>query len=94
MILLSPEAVSDVQRIRSFLGEKNPRAAQRAVGAIWAALHRAEQFPNLGRPTASSEVRQIVVPFGARGYILRYRILPEDGSILVTRVWHARERRE
>lgn len=94
MILLSAEAVLDIQRVREFLDGKNPHAAQRAMAAIWAALHRLELFPNLGRPTKSAEIHQIVVPFGTRGYIIRYRVLPEDGAIFVTRVWHARERRK
>jgi plasmid stabilization system protein ParE len=94
VILLSAEAVSDIQRVRDFLQESNPEAAQRAMATIWAALHRVEHFPYLGRPTTSPEIRQIVVPFGRRGYIIRYRILPEEGAILVTRIWHARERRD
>lgn len=94
MILLSAEAIADIRRVRDFLEQRNTEAAQRALAAIWAALHRVERFPHLGRPTKRPEIRQIVATFGRRGYIVRYRVLPEDGAILVTRIWHARERRE
>jgi plasmid stabilization system protein ParE len=93
MILLSSEARSDVTRLRNFLGVKNPRAAIRAMQAIWAALQRLEQFPQSGRATDDPRIRQIVVPFGASGYIVRYTIVPDNQAILVTRIWHGREAR-
>jgi toxin ParE1/3/4 len=43
--------------------------------------------------TKDAEIRQLVIRFGASGYILRYSILSETGDILVTRVWHGRETR-
>jgi plasmid stabilization system protein ParE len=93
MILLSSEARSDVRRLRSFLEVRNPRAAVRAMQAIWAALQRLEQFPESGRATDASGIRQIVVPFGASGYVVRYTIVPDNRAILVTRIWHGREAR-
>ena len=38
MILLSPDAVLDVERLRHFLETPNPDAAQRALATIWQAL--------------------------------------------------------
>jgi plasmid stabilization system protein ParE len=91
MILVSPGAASDIERVRKFLEAKNPDAAARAISTIWAALQRAERFPEIGK-TIKGGLRQIVVPFGQRGYIVRYRIRPND-VILVTRIWHGREER-
>jgi hypothetical protein len=48
-------------------------------------------FQNLGMPTANVDIRQLVVRFGASGYIVRYASLPPD--ILITRIWHGREER-
>ncbi len=67
MILLSPDAVLDVERVRSFLQERNPDAAQRALAAIWRALEKVQTFPELGLPTPDAEIRQIVVRFGSSG---------------------------
>jgi len=92
MILFSSEAISDIERVRKFLDIKNPDAARRAIGAIWAALERVEHFPKIGRPIEDGRIRQIVVRFGRRGYIVRYRIQPND-VIFVTRVWHGLEDR-
>lgn len=94
MILLTFEATSDVERLRSFLEQRNPEAAKRALRKIWQALEMVEQLPDLGRPTEHPDIRQIVVLFGASGYIVRYKFLQERGIVLVTRIWHSREARE
>lgn len=94
MILYSPDALSDIERVRNFLEVRNPQAAIRAMRAIRAALGRVETMPYIGKPTREADIRQIVVRFGRRGYIVRYRVLPPDNAIFVTRIWHGREARE
>jgi plasmid stabilization system protein ParE len=74
-----------------FLGKKNPRAAQDAVIAIFAASERLGAFPNIGRPYARSpkRYRELVVPFGSEGYTLLYEVLPS--RIRILGVKHQRE---
>jgi toxin ParE1/3/4 len=93
MILLSPEAVEDIERLRTFLDQKNPDAARRALALIWKALDRLQEFPDLGMRTGDADIRQMVVRFGSSGYIVRYVALPENENILITRIWHGRESR-
>jgi len=93
MIHLSPDAVSDIERVRNFLSASNPEAAGRALKAIFAAVERLEDFPDLGRPTEDANIRQLVISFGAAGYVLRYTVLRGNGDILVLRLWHGREAR-
>jgi toxin ParE1/3/4 len=93
MILLSPDAVEDVERLRTFLDQNNPDAARRALESIWTAIDKLQEFPDLGMPTEDAEIRQIVVRFGASGYIVRYSAPPGDENILITRIWHGREAR-
>jgi toxin ParE1/3/4 len=71
MILLSTDAVDDVERLRSFLDQKSPGAAQRALASIWTAVDRLQEFPDLGIPTEDADIRQLVIRFGASGYIVR-----------------------
>jgi hypothetical protein len=40
MIFLSSEAASDIERLRAFLDQTNPDAAQRALALIWTAIDR------------------------------------------------------
>jgi plasmid stabilization system protein ParE len=93
MILLSPDAVEDVERLRTFLDQSNPDAARRALASIWTAIDRLQEFPDLGMPTEDADIRQIVVRFGSSGYIVRYAAMPADRNILITRIWHGREAR-
>ena len=94
MILLSPDAVLDVERVRSFLERRNPDAAQRALATIWRALENVQAFPEAGAPTADADIRQVVVRFGRSAYIIRYAVVAETRDILVTRLWHGREARD
>jgi plasmid stabilization system protein ParE len=91
MIRLSPDAVLDVERLRAFLDQNNPDVAQRALAQIWTAIERLQEFPALGVPTKDANVRQIVIRFGASGYIVRY--VAEANDIVITRIWHGREAR-
>ena len=93
MIVFSPDALTDVERLRTFLEQANPGAARRAMLAILIAIERLQEFPDLGMATADADVRQLVIRFGASGYIVRYAVLAETGDILVTRIWHGRETR-
>jgi toxin ParE1/3/4 len=93
MIVLSPEALTDVERLRAFLDQASPGAARRAMVTILMAIERLQEFPDLGMATGDADIRQIVIRFGASGYIVRYAVLAETGDILITRVWHGREAR-
>jgi len=92
MILLSPDAVEDVARFRTFLDQRNPDAARRALTLIWTAIDRLQEFTDLGMRTEDAEIRQLMVRFRSSGYIVRYSALP-GGDILITRIWHGREAR-
>jgi len=93
MIVFSPDAVDDVARLRSFLNEISVDAARRAMAAILTAIERLDEFPELGKPTEDAEIRQIIIRFGASGYIVRYTIIAQTHDILITRIWHGREAR-
>lgn len=93
MIFLSPDAASDVERLRAFLDQDSPDVARRALALIWTAIGRLQEFPGMGMPTKDAGIRQIVIRFGASGYIVRYSILAETNDILIVRVWHGREAR-
>ena len=66
MILLSPDAVEDVERLRAFLDQNNPGAARRALALIWTAIDRLQEFPDMGMRTEDADIRQVVVRFGAQ----------------------------
>jgi hypothetical protein len=52
MILLSPDAVEDVERLRTFLDQKNPDAARRALAET-----AIDRFQPVGRIGAEGVIR-------------------------------------
>jgi len=93
MIVLLPDAVEDIERVRNFLERVSADTAQRAMTSILAAIERLEEFPDLGMSTEDADIRQIVIRFGASGYIVRYATIVGSNDILITRIWHGREAR-
>ena len=89
-VLWLPEALDDVEGLFGFLVEKNAPAAERAVRAISSSAERLQALPQIGRPMDDDTGRrELVVPFGAGAYVLRYRIHRDEAVII--RVWHSRE---
>ena len=88
-----PEALEDVARLYDFLAEMNPQAARNAAERIGDAARQLEDFPERGQPMEDGVRRQVFANFGAGAYVIRYR-RDDQGSVVVVRVWHSRERRE
>ena len=85
-------ALDDVRRLYDFLLDRDPAAAGRAARAIRDGADRLRDSPEIGRPLADrTGRRELVIPFGAGAYVLRYRI--HDDTVVLIRVWHGREDR-
>ncbi len=83
-------AVNDLQRLREFILPLNREAAQRAFRIIKAAAAPLETNPRIGKPVADlPDCHDIIIPFGAAGYVLRYRI--QGDIIFILAVKHGRE---
>jgi plasmid stabilization system protein ParE len=85
-------AYRDIERLHEFLESKNPDAADRASGALFEAAASLENAPKKGRPI-SGDLRDYIVPFGNAAYIMRYRLDERRQLVLITRIWHSKERR-
>ena len=85
-----PEAVKDVYRLREFIQNKNPAAAQRAAKRIRQAVAVLADNPEAGRPVDDLfPFRELLIPFGSGGYRLRYR--EEGRKVVIVRIHHSRE---
>ena len=91
-LVWSAAARRDLARLREFIGEKDPVAAQDAARRILRAAALLPSRPELGRAVEGEAFRDLVAPSGRSGYVLRYRIDPE--VVVIVRVWHTREERE
>ncbi len=89
-VVFSEDAVLDVVRLRAFLEAKAPGAAKRAVSAI---LKGCVSLSTLSERGALREdgSRQLIVPFGSSAYVVRYRVNPDAGEVVIVRVRHGKE---
>jgi plasmid stabilization system protein ParE len=80
-----------LDRVRSFLAEKDRNASRRAVGAIRKAVKGLADYPDIGRSIEGypPEYREWFILFGNSGYVVRYR--NDGGRIIVLALRHGRE---
>ena len=89
-IIWLPGAARDLARLRGFIGEKNSVAAERAANQIKQAVQVLRENPKIGRLVENTSLfRELVIPFGRRGYVLRYQ--EQEGRVIIVRVRHGRE---
>lgn len=89
-----PESLSDIERLYTFLRNKNVKAARRAVKAILEGANLLNSSPGIGRAMPDDTGRrELFIPFGAGAYVLRY-MQKNPELIIIIRVWHSREYRE
>jgi plasmid stabilization system protein ParE len=88
-LIWSPAARDDVVRLRQFIELHNPEAAKRAAETLKKAASLLLTYPGFGKRLEGRQDRELFVPFGKRGYVMRYRL---DGeTIVILRIWHALE---
>ena len=93
-LIVTRAALADLERLRTFLADKNPAAAQRAVAALEQAMESLDIFPDRGRPSSLAGARELIVPFGRSAYIVRYARLERVDEVVILRIWHGREDRD
>jgi len=90
-LVWTPEALAGLERIYVFLAGKDESAAIKALDAIDANSLLLEDFPEAGRPAddLDPEHRELLIPFGASGYVLIYEVHQE--YVLILAVKHQKE---
>ena len=87
-----PDAHTDLRRLYEFIEPHSPRAAAKALETLIAEAGKLADFPERGRPWGPDhQYREWPVRFGAKGYVIRYRLHEDD--VIIVRVWHALEDR-
>lgn len=86
-VVYAPAAIGDLQRLRDFLREKNPAAAQRAGDAIRPGVKLLGTHPRLGRLVEDlpEDFREWIIDFGDSGYVVRYHVGVRGVTILAIR---------
>jgi len=90
-LVWSPNALLGVQRAYRFLVEKDRDAAKAAASAIRKQAALLKKYPQAGRPAddLDPEHRELIIPFGASGYVMVYEVNADHVIVLAVR--HQRE---
>lgn len=89
-VIYSEEALADLERLIEFLLEGSPGAAAAALAQIRSAISILERHPRIGR-RADRLRRELVITYGASGYLALYRYDVRLELVRVLRIRHQRE---
>ena len=88
-----PEATDDLRRLHAFIEPHSAEAAEKAVLTIIEAAESLMAFPGKGKPwEPDTNFREWGVSFGAKGYLIRYRL--HGDQVVIVRIWHGLEDRD
>ena len=88
-LIFSRAAVHDLVRLRDFIAQHSPEAAQRIAQRLRGATQGLVDTLQIGRPVADmpGEIREFV--FGK--YVVRYKVRQQ--YLYILRIWHGKEDR-
>jgi plasmid stabilization system protein ParE len=87
----SADAVEDLIRVREFIAEHDPRAAERVSKQLIQGIERLTDQPLLGRPVRLAPDPRSIRDLVLGDYIVRYMPAENRIRILILRIWHHRE---
>lgn len=90
-VFWSPAALEDLKRIRAYIAEHHPVAAQSIAKKIVEAAHHLEHTPQIGTPLGSGRQRFRRLVVTGTAYVLIYRIRSDVVSVF--EVFDVRRRR-
>jgi plasmid stabilization system protein ParE len=89
-IIYSARAIENLEHAFGFLLGENPAAALPAAQAIESAVDTLAAHPLVGR-RVEGDLRELVISFGATGYIALYRFVVQEDTLRVLALRHQRE---
>jgi len=88
-IRYTPEAISDLARLREFIEIKNPVAAQRVSKELLLGIDKLRVFPKMGLQVLRAPQPELIRDLFIGNYTIRYLIAKEE--IIILRLWHGKE---
>ena len=88
-IIYTPESITDLQRLRDFINEKNPAAAKAVAARLIAGITRLKTFPRMGLEVSQAPDPDLIRDLILGKYTVRYLI--EAKKIHILKVWHHKE---
>ncbi len=79
-IVWSPTAVEDLNHLRAYIEQQNPRAAAKVAEAILHHVAGLIDFPGQGRPGRVSHTRELIIP--GTPFLVVYSVVGETVQIV------------
>jgi plasmid stabilization system protein ParE len=89
-VIYSAYALENIERVMQSLREKNPELAVASAAAIRSAVENLASHPLIGR-RVEGDLRELVISYGATGYIALYRFDIQRDQVRVLALRHQRE---
>ena len=89
-VVYSARALETLEHAVEFLLSENPGAAVAAGAAIESAVNNLSANPLVGR-RVEGDIRELVISFGATGYIALYRFVVQKDEVRILALRHQRE---
>ena len=89
-IVYSARAIENLEHAFEFLLGETPATAVAAAEAIESAVNTLAAHPLVGR-RIEGDLRELVISFGATGYVALYRFVVQDDEVRVLALRHQRE---
>ena len=90
-IIYTPEAISDLERLRDFIEQNNPIAAQAVAKRLLTGINNLKTFPRIGIEVSKAPNPDLIRDLILDNYTTRYLINDKQSQIHILRVWHHKE---
>ena len=90
-LIYSKEAVEDLVRLRAFIAEKDPSAADRIANELIDRIDDLMAFPEIGHAVLQAPEPTAIRDMVFGNYVVRY--VPRDEVVIILRIWHHFESR-
>lgn len=91
VIEYSQRALDDVERLVEFLLVQDADTALATADVIQDGIMLLARHPEVGRPTAERNIRELVISRGNTGYIALYAFIEARDTVVILGLRHQRE---
>lgn len=89
-LVYTADAIADLKRLRQFIAQHNPTAANKIANELIGKIGLLPQFPHIGVAVELAPVPDSVRDMIFSNYVVRYSV--HATAIIILRVWHGLER--
>lgn len=90
-IVIAGPAWADLERLEVWLADRDAPYAKALGVTLWSAFNNLRDFPERGRLSEISAMREFVVPFRTWTYVISYRV--RSDRVTIARIHHGLEDR-